>query len=194
MNNRGIIIIGKRDSGKSTFLFNKFVDEYAKGKRILVIDSAAEHIDKSLIYKIRSHFENEFLWISSCSKHEITFHFCSENDYPVTLVKGNDGKCRIFLADTAKYLENGYNYPAGEERQKERVFYQKLSVQIIQQLSSMVDVILMDEIELFPEAKPIIRKALSEGVLIYDALHEEKSLSGLRDMFDVVFREQFYGK
>ena len=186
MNNQGVVVVGRRNSGKSTFLFEKFFEHYSNGDRILVIDSATEHTDKSLLRKIYSYYENEALWISSCEKSEITFPNCSKNDYPTMFVYDKINRYSIFLADVSKYLESGYDYPLGEERQKERSFYQKLSMQIIQQLFDKIDVIIMDEIELLPNARFVFEMALSRGIIIYDALHEDSSLLGLDGLFNVI--------
>lgn len=51
--NKVYLVIGERNSGKTTFLHN-IVDSYLKyGKKVLVIDSATEHESKSLIIKLK---------------------------------------------------------------------------------------------------------------------------------------------
>ena len=189
MNNTGKVIIGNHNIGKTTLLYKIFLNEYKKFKNILVVDSATEHKEKSLIVKISDYLVDDFIWIDSCEKSKITFPNSSIIDYPYSLISTCNSS-RIFLADVSKYLEDGYNYPDGYYRQVERTYYKKLSMQIIIVLCDKVDVIIMDEVELIPESKAILEYALAKGVDIYISLHETKSLAGLDYLFSTIRVDQ----
>lgn len=181
--NKTKIYVGNRDAGKTTFLYNLFEKARSSGLKILVIDSATDHVDKSLICRIKATYPEECYWFSSCDENQITFPYVDSATYPVELVKQNPSS--IYLADVSYYLEKGYDYPEGERRKYLRLLYKKLSMQIIQALYEHIDIILMDEIELLPESREVFKLCADSNIPIYDTLHEKASTEGLEDMVTI---------
>ena len=181
MSNPLNVIIGDRDTGKSTYLFQEYKKALEKGKKILVIDSATEHVEKSLLIKIQS-TTKEYLNISQCEKEDILFPFIKEKMYPSHLA-GLDSK--VILCDASYYLEKGYDYPAGEQRELCRRIYKRYAMQVVSVFLDVVDVIIFDEIELIPESKDLLERIKAENKELYMALHKEDGLAGLQYLFEI---------
>ena len=52
------LIVNNRETGKTTYLFNEIVRLVREGSNIIVLDSATEHEDKSLLKKVMNSFDN----------------------------------------------------------------------------------------------------------------------------------------
>lgn len=183
MNKMGTAFVSEPNKGKTTHLLEIFMRAYNANKNILVIDSATEHKDKSLIEKIITYMNCNYKLITSCEKSQIEFPKSTKRSFPYMAVE--DFQTNVFLCDVALYLENGYNFPAGVYRENERLWYKKLSMQIIEVLIQKVDVILMDEIELIPESESVIKKIYKNDVELYMTLHRLEGLCGLDGMFRI---------
>ena len=183
MNKKGTVFIGDRNTGKSTRLFNIFEENVIKGKKILLIDSATDHAMKSIINKVSSKYKSDVIHIKSCTEDMIIFPEIVEDYYPQKLLNSKNRK--IFLCDASLHLEKGYEYPAGELRDRQRMLYKKFCMQVIRAAIEIVDVIIIDEIELISESREVIEAAYENNVEIFMALHFEKGLAELKDLFQI---------
>jgi len=183
MHKKGQAIIANQNTGKTTYLYEKFIEAYDKNRRIIVLDSATDHKEKSLIEKVKSNIPCDFCLIKSCEKALIEFPKHTEFSYPYGIT--SNLKEGIFLCDMSLYLENGYNFPIGLSREKERLWYKKLSMQVTWVLMQRVDLILMDEIELVSDSNQVVEKIYRDGLELIVALHELEGLGGLEDMFTI---------
>lgn len=171
--------IGRRESGKTTRLYNIFVEEYKKHQRILVIDSATDHVSKSLIKRIAREYDHEFIFTDEETK---IFDFASKKkNFLNQFVQ--DANKQVYLCDAGYFLELGYKYPPGNERERKRRLYKCFSMQVIMILLDNVDVILMDEIEMLPEFYLPLKLVFSKEKKLFLALHDEKGLFGVKDLF-----------
>ncbi len=181
MSNSLNVIVGDRDTGKSTYLFREYKKALEKGKKILMIDSATEHAEKSLFRKIQS-TTKEYLHIPQCDKKDIIYPLIRENMYPAHLAGlGSE----VILCDASHYLEKGYEYPAGAQRELCRRLYKRYAMQVASVFLGVVDVIIFDEIELIPESKDVLERIKSEGKELHMALHKEEGLAGLQYLFEI---------
>lgn len=180
--NNIIAYIGERNTGKTTRLYERFIYEYELGRTILVIDSATEHIEKSIYMKLCLEYK-EKIEICSCEKAGILFPNNSAESFPFESIKNVSQ--RIYLVDVSLFLERGYDYPAGTRREMERLYYKKLSMQVIEVLLEKVDVILMDEIELIPEGRRVLEKIKKSNKYMYMTLHDPAGMAGLSDLIKV---------
>lgn len=178
MNKSGTAYIGKRNAGKTTRLYEVYRNAINNGKRVLIIDSATDHTEKSLLRKVQK--EKKHILIETCTKSEIVFPLTVKNSYPYEVIK--EKECDLYLCDASYFLEKGYDYPAGRQREKQRKLYKYFSIQVIQIMLDKVDVILLDEIELLPEFRDIITQVNSRGVQLVMALHEQDGIAGMDDL------------
>lgn len=179
--NKVYLVIGERNSGKTTFLHN-IVDSYLKyGKKVLVIDSATEHESKSLIIKLKLKYNCNISKENVESKVVFPNYYIGQ--YPEDIFLNEDN--RLFLFDTSYFLERGYEYQDILCRDKLRVLYKKLSMQIISVMKDKVDVIVLDEIEMIPESKGLLSEILGQGKKVYMSLHKDESILGMEEYFDI---------
>lgn len=183
MNFEGKVFLGKRERGKTTRLFdiaNRFL---ALGKKVLVIDSATDHEKKSILCWLKNRYPQESFIIGKCRKEEIIFpDFLSKEAFP------SDEYLQavpLYLCDASYYLERGYLFPEGNERENERLWYKKFAMQVAIRLLDKVDVILLDEIELIPESRKVIESILNRHILFYMSLHESDSIKGMEDLLTI---------
>ena len=181
MNSSMVAIIGDRDKGKTTYLWNKYINAIDRGKRILIIDSATEHVDKSLIMKIQK-YDSSSVLIAQCEKNEIVFPVIGGNTYPVEMIVANQ---RVYLCDVSYYLEKGYDYPEGKQRENCRKIYKYYAMQVVDVLMNHIDVFIFDEVELMPEFRKLICQMKNKKKELYMSLHKDDSLADLKDLFSI---------
>lgn len=181
MSKKPIAIIGARDTGKTYRLHQIFIKANQSGKRVLVIDSATDHISKSLLKKLEKDYEHELIYTND--ERKIVFPNVDKNSYPNGIQIEKISK--VFLCDAGFFLERGYDYPTGIEREKQRKLYKYFSMQVISVLIDNIDVILMDEIELMPEFGSLIKTLILKNKDLVLALHDEKGLAGMEALFSI---------
>lgn len=182
------LIVGDRNCGKTTFL--KQVIHYAIdcGYKIIVFDSATEHIDKSILMYCKKLFNN-YLEIHSPEKEQIVDVF-EEGMYPFDIVKESNSK-QFYLFDVSRYLEEGYLYEENSiMRQTNRMLYKHLVLQCLDVMYELLhhikSIVIMDEIELLPLFYQIIKKYNDNNIFFIDCLHSDDSCSDeLRQLFDI---------
>lgn len=183
MNKKGLVYIGDRNTGKTTRLWKIYEEAVMKGKTVLVIDSATEHVSKSIVKRILRVDLKKVVCIHTCNVDMIVFPEEKMNCYPKEILENTNSK--VYVCDAALYLEKGYDFPAGELREQQRVLYKKFSMQVIRALIDRVDVIIMDEIELIPESRDVFEMAYNRNIEVYMSLHSEEGLTGLNDLFSI---------
>lgn len=181
MNSSFVAVIGDRNKGKTTYLWNKYISAKQVGKRILVIDSATEHVDKSLLVKIKNTDKDSIL-IPQCDEKLIVYPNVNENSYPCgSILLGK----RLYLCDSSYYLEKGYDYPEGKKREDCRKLYKYYSMQVAILLMNEIDVFILDEIELMPEFREVICNIQNKKKELYMALHKVDGLAGMGELFKI---------
>ena len=175
--NTNTLIIGDRNCGKTTFL--KQVINFAMeiGYRIIVFDSATDHVNKSILIYCKRLFSN-YLEIKSPEK-EVIDSWNGGTPFPYDLLNEKRSTI-IYLFDVSRYLEEGFLYEADDPRRNTiRMLYKKL---VIQCLAVMYDflpsskyIVIMDEIEFIPDFVNEIIKYNERGIHFINCLHTEDS-------------------
>ena len=174
--NHPIALCGRRNTGKTTWLLKCFQKyEASFDGTIVIIDSATEHMEKSLLRKI-SKLQNDSLLIDSSDEafHEL-FSKSDETDHMIsTLVHLlRISSCKIILIDVSFYLEQSYQY-TGEKRQKIRWKYKKFAESCLIALDQMKikTFVLMDEIELTEAASCAVQRMAYRHNPILASIHD----------------------
>ena len=192
------IIIDERETGKTTYLFDEIDRLYRNGTNIIVMDSATEHEEKSLLRKTCNSVK-DFAVIDMRDSNNIVIdkvgiqHFVKNfmNYFPFVEVVKNKNK--IICFDLSYFLEKGhdeydrtnsielYNYY--------RSLYNNLSQQIAVSLILMEKygiinntVVIMDEIE-FPIVNYDI-KLLQKDLSFIASVHPENAFGTFYTAFD----------
>lgn len=181
MNSTLTAIIGERDKGKTTYLWNQYVYAKNAGKRILVIDSATEHVEKSLLMKIKS-TDSDSVLIPQCDEKKIVFPYVNQYSYPFGKILEGE---KLYLCDSSYYLEKGYDYPEGRQREACRKLYKYYSIQVAMLLMNDIDVFLFDEIELLSEFRNVICNIQNKHKDLFIALHKLAGLAGMDELFKI---------
>lgn len=199
MQNNQIIIDG-RDTGKTTYLLTEIDRLHQNGANIVIMDSATEHEEKSLLKKVCNSIK-ESIVIDMRDPNNIVIdkvgiqHFVKKfmNYFPFAEVVKNGDKAICF--DLSYFLEKGhdeydrtnsielYNYY--------RSLYNNLSQQIAVSLILMEKygiinntVVVMDEIE-FPIVNYDI-SLLQENLSFIASVHPENAFGTFYNSFDKI--------
>ena len=192
------VIIDEREAGKTTYLFKELNKNYSSGNHIILLDSATDHAQKSLLRMVCNKYNNSQI-IDMRNPNEIVINsiginrFKQEfmNFFPFTLVKESLNKILCF--DLSYFLEKGhdvydetnsidlYNYY--------RSLYNYLSEQIIVSLILMEKygiinntTVYMDEIE-FPVVDYDITKE-QKNLCFLASVHQENAFGTFYKSFD----------
>jgi len=158
------LIVNNRETGKTTHLFNEIVRLVKEGSNIIVLDSATEHEDKSLLRKVMNSFDNavsidirdeRMVALNQVSIQEFISKFMCF--FPFQEVFNNRGK--IICFDLSYFLERGHDiFDETNDRDKYNYYrglYNLASQQIVASLIMMEScgiignsIVVMDEIEL----------------------------------------------
>lgn len=191
--NTNIAVIGNRNTGKTTYLKGKFIEYLNSGYKVIVVDSATDHKENSIIEYIKNNFENILLiksprknWIFDLNIIESGI-FDINTVYPYHLIKNT--LSNIICIDVSKYLEEGYSRTENIVLRNEyRMFYKKLTIQCLRVFYEFLEertIIIMDEIEFIPDMKKIIELYNSKNIYFNAALHLEKSLDNSLKLFEI---------
>lgn len=187
---RHIAIVGTFNTGKTTRLATLAVSALSQGVTVVVIDSATEHEEKSLLSKL--------MWVSSKivirspdNVMDIRQSWqCSNTDYPSDVLRESSSVTQLYLFDVSKYLELDYHLPP-LERGTLRPYYQWFSLQclqsVVQTLSGVKTLILLDEIELLPDFRHAFEIMHDMDTNIICAVHNQSELAELDSFFDIQF-------
>lgn len=176
MSKNCIAYIGDRNKGKTERLYNKICEGLKNKKKVLVVDSATEHYEKSIVMRLKR-------------ERGIDVHtlFLEENERISDKNESwifnyiNDMDAQLFLFDVSYHLERGYNYPEGEERINERRKYKEIAMKISEVLIDRVDLIIWDEIELIQESRNILEQINRANKKLYMTLHYTETVEDMKD-------------
>ena len=189
---KNLLIVDKRDVGKTTYLYNQVSKLINQDKQIFILDSATEHADKSLLKKVENNFSNTVTFYID-NKNDIIDYFCNIDDFKRKSFNSNlfrqiiDNLGNIICFDLSYFLECGYDYK--EYFKYYRNLYNLLSQQIVLLLILMdkYDIIhnssvIMDEIE-FPISN-IDFNSLQKNIEFLASVHPENAFGTFYSSFD----------
>lgn len=191
------LIIGDREAGKTTYLFN-LIPTFLKDNGIIVLDSATDHVEKSLLHKVVNEYPNSLI-LETKKEEDIamfkidisSFIKNYQNYFPYAEIIANEDK--IICFDLSYFLEMGYNvYEVSNnilDFRYYRSLYNLLSEQIIVSLILMArdkkisrKIVLMDEIEL-PITKYDI-SSIQSNISFIASIHLENSFGTFYHSFE----------
>ena len=156
------IIKDTREVGKTTYLYNLVIQAINDGMNVIVLDSATEHEDKSLLKKVAKKYPEakviELREESKVATYEELNKGLTIFDFPYFDIKNNQSN--ILCIDLSYFLEKGHEVfdatQDKEEYDKYRNLYRRVSQQILMTLITLDakgmlpnTIVVTDEIE-FP--------------------------------------------
>ncbi len=191
-------IVDERERGKTTYLYNALKSLLLAQKEPIILDSATEHEEKSLLKKVVNHFPNSKI-IDMRDKNQIVlgtmpiqeFIKNFKNFFPFYEVTENNDK--IICFDLSYFLEKGHDiYDETKDinqYRKYRTLYNNLAEQIIVSLILMEKygiiqkkVVIMDEIE-FPKTDYNI-SSYQNNLEFLAAVHPENAFGTFYESFE----------
>ena len=178
------IIQGGREIGKTTYLFQLAETSVNNGLNVIILDSATEHEDKSLLRKVKKRFPEstivDYREESSIATYEELNKGLMIFEFPYLQIKNNQSN--IICFDLSYFLERGHEVFDETHDQEQYDYYRNLyrrqSQQILQTLIALNKagklpntIVLTDEIE-FPivEFDPTL---FQEDLTIISSVHPE---------------------
>jgi len=178
-------IIGKKESGKTTVLRNVITHCYENDYTILLFDSAANHVEKSIIADTFKTYKDNII-IESPIREKIHFNGINNDSFPFEIADKTNN--RIYSFDVSQYLEPDSKTYDLEKTAATRSYYEQL---IIQELTVMLPIIskkkcvvIMDEIEFIPHIIDIIKKFNKFNIQFLVSVHS--SLNIPNSLFDTL--------
>lgn len=196
--NNNQLIVESQETGKTTYLFNEIERLISEGFGIIILDSATEHEDKSLLKKVVQKYNNVSV-IDMRDEKQIVLDEWNVNGFIDNFMKYfpfHDvlkNKNKIICFDLSYFLEKGHDV-FDETNNKElytyyRNLYNRLANQIVVTLILMEKYgiiknrfIVMDEIE-FPITDYDISK-LQEDIHFIASVHPENAFGTFYESFD----------
>ncbi len=192
------LIVESQETGKTTYLINEIERLISEGFGIIILDSATEHEDKSLLRKVVKKYDNSVI-IDMRDKEQIVLGEVSINNFisnfmnyfPFSDVLKNKNKILCF--DLSYFLEKGHDV-FDETNDRElynyyRNLYNNLANQIALSLILMEKYgiikdrfIVMDEIE-FPITNYNIAE-LQDDIHFIASVHPENAFGTFYESFD----------
>ena len=196
MNNKAII--EKQETGKTTYLFSEIKRMIKEGKNIIILDSATEHEDKSLLKKVINYYDNaEEILINDkqlidIDQYNITDYIKNYSDhYPFDILKKKKNKILCF--DLSYFLEMGHDVYDETHDINLYKYYRKLYNDLAQQIALIIilaekygiidnSVVVMDEIE-FPTVDYDISLLQSDSLFLA-SVHPENAFGTFYESFE----------
>ena len=192
------LIIESQETGKTTYLFNEINRFISEGLGIVVLDSATEHEDKSLLKKVINKYNNSVV-IDMRDENKIVLGRISINDFIANFMNYfpfSDvikSKERIICFDLSYFLEKGYEVFEETNDKSLYVYYRKLYNNLAQQIAlSLIlmerygiiknRIVIMDEIE-FPVTNYDINE-LQRNLNFMASVHPENAFGTFYESFD----------
>lgn len=192
------LIIESQETGKTTYLFNEINRFISEGLGIVVLDSATEHEDKSLLKKVINKYNNSVV-IDMQDENKIVLGRISINDFIANFMNYfpfSDvikSKERIICFDLSYFLEKGYEVFEETNDKSLYVYYRKLYNNLAQQIAlSLIlmerydiiknRIVIMDEIE-FPVTNYDINE-LQRNLNFMASVHPENAFGTFYESFD----------
>lgn len=194
------IIVNQRETGKTTYLLNEVDKHWKSNYNVIVMDSATEHVDKSLLKKVmRTYKDAELYEIEDTDKVVLSnnsYNYFLENYttfFPYNELVNTSGRIKCF--DLSYFLEKGHDVfeRTGDEKLYKyyRNLYNMLSQQIALSLilcerDNLISdcVVIMDEIE-FPIFSYDISQ-LQKDISFIASVHPENSFGSFYNSFEVL--------
>ena len=194
------LLVESRNTGKTTYLFNEIGKLVSDGFGIIVLDSATEHEDKSLLKKVINNYTDSVI-IDMRDEKQVVLGNITIKDF----IKGfmnyfpfNDiviNKDKIICFDLSFFLEKGHEVYEKTNDIKQychyRNLYNNLSQQIVLSLILMEKcsiiknkIVVMDEIE-FPVIDYNISN-LQNNLKFLAAVHPENAFGTFYVIFDKI--------
>lgn len=199
MKNNQLIVNG-RETGKTIYLFNEIDRLVKEENNIFVLDSATEHLDKSLLKKVINNFNNVITFGINEEKLVVLKQMLIQdfitnfmNYFPFDEIVNNKGK--IICFDLSYFLEKGHDIFDETKDIEKYNYYRNLYNLISQQIAlSLIlmerygiirnSIVVMDEIEF-----PIVDYDISifQGNLSFIAsIHPENAFGTFYQSFDKI--------
>ncbi len=178
------IIQGGREIGKTTYLFQLAQTSVNNGLNVIILDSATEHEDKSLLRKVAKQFPQTTVVDNRDESTVATYEELNKGlmvfEFPYLQIKNNESN--IIAFDLSYFLERGHEVFDETQDQAQYDYYRNLyrrqAQQILQTLITLNKIgklpntiVLTDEIE-FPivEFDPTL---FQEDLTIISSVHPE---------------------
>lgn len=196
MNNQ--LVVETRETGKTTFLLSEVNRLVNDGCTVIVLDSATDHENKSLLRKVMAQYPNSILY-DQRNENQVKMqygyeHFFSnfESVFPVKELIGIP-RNSIICFDLSYFLEKGHDvFDETNDREQYnhyRGLYNSLTQQVISTIIMLNNrgimdnvVVVMDEIE-FPVVDFDIT-SFQKDVSFIAAVHPENSFGTFYKSFD----------
>ncbi len=194
------LLVESRNTGKTTYLFNEIGKLVSDGFGIIVLDSATEHEDKSLLKKVINNYTDSVIIDMRDEKQVVLGNITIKdfikgfmNYFPFNdIVKNKD---KIICFDLSFFLEKGHEVYEKTNDIKQychyRNLYNNLSQQIVLSLILMEKcsiiknkIVVMDEIE-FPVIDYNISN-LQNNLKFLAAVHPENAFGTFYVIFDKI--------
>lgn len=190
---KNIALVSKRNTGKTSAL-KKFLTVFReKDYTVVVIDSATDHAERSIVKYIQNCLD-DVLMIGSPERDEIVCSHKLLDDnldireiYPYAMLK--DTRKSLVAVDVGRYLEEGYYTEDIQERAQIRKYYKELVLQVLYLVEKLFRsnnvAVVMDEIEFVPEMEWMITRLNNKGIFVINALHNKDSLGKSNHLFEI---------
>ncbi|MBP3461418.1 MAG: hypothetical protein J6K21_03305 [Bacilli bacterium] len=202
------LIVEDRNVGKTTYLMNE-IDKYIlQNKFIIVLDSATEHEEKSLLKKvIKKYPDSEYINVIDKQKININEYLIGDyiknykNNFPYFEL--SSCKSNIICFDVSYFLEKGHEVYDKTKSIDCYKYYRKIYNDLSQQIVLMAIllehnkiikdvVVVMDEIEL-----PIVNyemDKLQDNIMFLASVHPENSFGTFYNSFEKIDFKKYIRK
>lgn len=134
------IIVEKQNTGKTTYLLNEIEKIILNNENLIIMDSATEHVDKSLLKKVINTYDNcievvptdkNLISINNYSLTEFVENY--KQQFPFEIIKQNANK--IICFDLSYFLEKGHEFLDNKNDLETYKYYRKLYNDLSQQIA-----------------------------------------------------------
>lgn len=189
------VIIEKQETGKTTYLFNETKKNISNGKNIIILDSATEHQEKSLLKKIVSTYNNaveinitdeSLIDINNYSIEEYVKKY--QNHFPYEELRKNYNQ--IICFDLSFFLEKGHELFDTYKDMQLYKYYRDLYNSLSQQIAL---IIILSERDNLLDDTIVITDEIEFPVVDYDMSLFQKNISFLSSVHPENAFGTFYG-
>ncbi len=192
------LIVESRETGKTTYLFNEIHKLIEEGRNVIVLDSATDHVEKSLLKKVIGDFKNAHVIdmrdenavvLKDLSISEFITNFM--NFFPFKDIYNNRNKVICF--DLSYFLELGHDIFDETNDMKKYKYYRNLYNMLSQQIVLTIilmgkygmiknSIVVMDEIE-FPVIDYDV-SLLQDDIKFLASVHPENAFGSFYESFE----------
>ena len=187
MGNR--LYVGVHDSGKTTSLYQDVLAARIKRRPVVVIDSATEHLDRSLYHRLLRDRADDCVGLEFPRMVQ-----CPTQRLVEAMSKAGVGK--IVMVDVSFYLEEGHRLTDPKEKTTIRRRYQEETGEVLEVVLAMMErgcwrnvLVAMDEIEFTARISSYARAIAEKGGEVHAALHPPLVVNELSSEFEYVVLE-----